>query len=115
MSRSLIVPIFAAMLLFPAPLPAADIMQETLTAKAEREQRGLFAKDSQTEQDDQVSGGKRQTPQHGSKSFPGPVLQPQAQTGANTGQSGGQTAPQPTAGAGPKSTKAMYGDIVIHK
>jgi len=103
------------MLLFPAPLPAADIMQETLKAKAEREQRGLFAKDSQAEQEDQVSGAKRQAPQHGSKSFPGPVLQPAAQTGANTGQAAGQTAPQPTGGAGSKSAKAMYGDIVIHK
>jgi len=34
---------------------------------------------------------------------------------APSGNSGGQPAPQANPGAGPKSTKAMYGDIIIHK
>jgi hypothetical protein len=95
-------------LLLPAGARAADPMKETMQQKAEmdqaqREQLNKAIKDLEAERPKAVAAQKEEKP------FPGPVQQtpqPQQQGGA---------APSGKPAGGPKSTKPIYGDIIIHK
>ncbi|HWR02514.1 MAG TPA: hypothetical protein VN419_00735 [Humidesulfovibrio sp.] len=105
----------ALALLRPAPLAAADILQETLKAKAqtEQEQQKAISQDLQLNSGQSAEGSQQQAAPKSGKAFPGPVLQPGTQS---PGQATARAdAPQPAGRAAPKSGKAMYGDIVIHK
>lgn len=109
----------ALALLCPAPLAAADMLQEPLKGKAqtEQEQQKTSSQDLQLHHGQSAEGGQQQAAPKSGKAFPGPVQQPGTQISGQAGtRPGGQAStPQPAGNAAPKSGKAMYGDIVIHK
>jgi hypothetical protein len=95
-------------LLLPAGAHAVDPMKEAIQQKAEmdqaqREQLTKAIKELEAER------AKTATAQKEEKPFPGPVQQTQQP------QQQGAAVPSGKPAGGPKSTKPIYGDIIIHK
>jgi hypothetical protein len=93
----------------PAGARAADPMQDAIAQKteadqAQREKLDRAVKELESERAKAIAQQKEEKP------FPGPVQQaqqPQPQ--------GGAAAPANKPAPGPKSTKPIYGDIIIYK
>lgn len=92
------------LLLCAAPAAAADLMQEAI------EQKTNADKDQQQKLLNAAKILQGEAPKQ-EKAFPGPAQQTQRQQPQQ--QEAGT--PPPRGAQGPKSTKPMYGDIIIHK
>ena len=104
MRRVLPALLLMSLLALPTSLPAAEGGQPGQASEAD-------------EPLDPAFGPKRKANPKDSVPFPGPTAEQLSQSGGRKAEqpAPGQTGTQPGGAQGPKSTKPMYGDIVIHK
>lgn len=104
MRNSLYALALALLLALPTPLRAAEAVPDDAGRGAEGPQDPAF-------------GPKRKASGKDSVPFPGPTAEQLSKSGGRKAEqpAPGQAGTQPGGAQGPKSTKPMYGDIVIHK